>query len=326
MRSNKLPLSEYFIPSSMFDTCLLDGKSRDYISELYQSRKNGAYYLDKFANYLRDKFKITLKDYCKNVLNIKWPVCPTKGIETGYKIGGAGIKLSQFTQGGINQKNCPKFKLSCDKASVDRLGKGNPMFGKAAWNKGLDNSDPRVLKISQQSLGRKASPETIQKLREAGLRREVPGNLGKKHTPEAKEKMRIATASRYQNGFFRKPSKIHLKVKAFLDSLSIVYSEEHHLVYYSLDFGFPELKICIEVQGSYFHVDPRIYPNGPIDKIQRRNYGRDIAKRKFLSSLGWKIIEVWEPEVNDGQFKDQLLCKFKELNISKELGLDPQLI
>lgn len=326
MRSNKLPLSKYFIPSTMFDTCLLDGKTRQYISYLYKSRINGAYYLDKFSNYLRDKFNLSLKDYCKNILNIKWPTCPTKEVETGYKICGAGIKISQFAKGGINQKNCPNFRNACEDFSRERLGSGNPMFGKRPWNKDLDNSDPRIFKIAQKALGRKASLETKQKQRESALKREVSGHLGKKHSPETKEKMRIATAGRYRNGFFKKPSKIHLKVKDFLDSLSISYSEEHHLVYYSLDFGFPEIKICIEVQGSYFHVDPRIYPNGPVDKIQRRNFGRDIAKKKFLKSLGWSIIEIWEPEINDGRFKDQLICKFKELNILEKLGLDPQLI
>ncbi len=94
--------------------------------------------------------------------------------------------------------------------------------------------------------------------------------------------------------------------------------EEFQVKYYSIDFAFQNAKVAIECDGTYYHVDPRIYPDGPKDKIQRRNFGRDKAKNKYLSDRGWTILRCWETEINDGTFKEYLICKFKELNLLKE--------
>ena len=84
-----------------------------------------------------------------------------------------------------------------------------------------------------------------------------------------------------------------------------------------MDFAFPEKKVAIECQGTYFHVDPRRYPDGPINAMQRRNFGRDKAKKKYCNLIGWEIIEVWENEINDDSFKENLKCKLLELKIIK---------
>ncbi len=53
--------------------------------------------------------------------------------------------------------------------------------------------------------------------------------------------------------------------------------------------------------------------------MQRRNFGRDILKKQICSDQeGWIILEAWETEINDGTFKNQILCKLKELNLLKE--------
>ena len=321
MTAIKTPDSTYFISINNFDICLIDGKTRKEITILYPSRINGAYYLDKFVNYLRDNYNISLRDYCIKYLNFKWPQCPVKKELTGYIVSGSGLKISRFVAGGVTMESCPKFKTACEKASQDRTGSKNPMYGKEAWNKGLDISDPRVQNMVNKNIGRSASEETKIKQSEAGKRRKIHGHTGHKHSDLTKEQLRQNTARLWSVGIFNKVTSIHIKVREFLLSLDLSekLEEEYQVKYFSMDFAFPDVKVAIECQGTYYHIDPRRYPNGPINAMQRRNKGRDKAKRTFCcGQLGWIIIELWETEINNGQFKDILLCKLQELNLLKK--------
>ena len=108
-------------------------------------------------------------------------------------------------------------------------------------------------------------------------------------------------------------------MREFLQTLDLIENpvEEYQIKYFSADFAFPEHKIAIECQGQYYHVDPRVYPNGPKTAVQRRNFGRDKAKKKYLDMKGWIMLEAWEAEINDGSFKEDILCKLKELKLLK---------
>jgi G:T-mismatch repair DNA endonuclease (very short patch repair protein) len=197
------------------------------------------------------------------------------------------------------------------------------MFGKPAWNIGLDKeSDARVKAISEKRIGTKASEETKAKQRQKRAEHPLKARHTTPHSKETKEFLRENTARLWAEGVFNRVTSIHLKTREFLQSIKLSYEfkEELQVKYFALDFAFPDIKIGIECQGTYYHVDPRIYPNGPKDKIQRRNFGRDKAKRNYLAKLGWRIIEVWETEINDGSFKEYLLCKFKKIRNIKAIG------
>ena len=305
------------IKINLFDTCLINNTPKYLIVEMYPTRQHGAYYLNKFSNFIKDNYQLSLKEYCKKYLNIEWPKCPISGEEVGYKIDGKGINLSKFKKGCISKEFSPKFAESCDKISKERKGKGNPMFGKSAWNRGKDKRNPSIKIAAQKRTGRITSEESRKKQSESAKKRKIHGHTGFKHSKKSIEKMRIATAERYRNGLFKRESGIHIKMREFLSTLNLKEKplEEYQVKYYSLDFALPEHKIGIECNGTYYHVDPRIYSEGPKDKIQRRNFGRDKAKKKYLEDRGWTIIECWETEINDGIFKEFLINKLKELNL-----------
>lgn len=309
---------KYYIPISMFEICKIDNKDRKYITSLYPTRKDGAYYLDKFENYLFDIHNITLKDYIKNVIKISWPKCPVSGEEVGFRKTGKGVLLSKFKKNRISRKHSKKFNKYCEKISIERRGSGNPMYKKTPWNKNKDKRNPIIKKIAEDRVGIKVSAETREKQSNSAKKRIVHGHSGKKHSDNAKRKMSIATAKRYKNGLFKRESGIHIKVREFLKSIDLKepFKEEYPIKYFSLDFAFEKSKVCIEVQGTFFHIDPRVYPNGPICNIQRKNYGRDKKKRQLVKyQQGWNIIEIWETEINNGLFKNILLCKLQELNL-----------
>lgn len=313
--------SKKLIPIRYFETCLIGQKlNRKQIIELYPTRLDGAYYLDKFSNFLKDNFNLTLKEYCVKYLNVNWPKCPTKKIDVGFEVSGKGVLFSDFARGGVTKETCENFRKGCKKLSEARFGKDNPMYGATPWNKGLTkDTNNTIKKIAEDATGRKLSEEHVEKLKKARERHPLKARHTQPHSEETKEKLRQNTSMLWAKGVFNRVSSIELKTKGFLEILNTIEKPIHQyqVVYFTFDFAYPDHKIAIEVQGSYFHVDPRIYPDGPKTAVQRRNFGRDKAKKKFTAKLGWKIIEIWEPEVNDGSFENYLICKLQELNLLK---------
>lgn len=262
---------------------------------------------------------MSIKEYCLKHLTKSWPKCPSSGYDVGYKISGKGISLSRFKQGRVSKASCPNFAAACEKFSIIRSGEGNPMFGKPPWNKGKDKRNPSIKAISEARTGVSLSQETRKRQSDSAKRRKIHGHTGRKHSPKTIKKLRENTARLWAQGRFNLVSSIHLKMREFLKTLSLVekVEEEFQVKYFSMDFALQKAKVAIECQGTYFHVDPRKYPSGPIDDIQRRNYGRDKAKNKICSRDGWTIIPCWETEINNGEFKKDILCKLSELNLLK---------
>lgn len=307
-----------FIPIDMFHQCLIDGASQKEIAAFW--KKPATYYLQKFDKYLKDKHNTNIKEYCIKYLNFEWPKCPTCGEDVGYITScGKGLLISRYVK--ISSATCPKMAEAFKKISEDRKGSGNPMYGKEAWNKGLDRTHPVVNYVASLREGVKTSEEVKRKQSESAKKRTIHGHTGIKHSPETITELRENTARLWAEGRFNRVTSIHLKVREFLESIKeqLIESpqEEFQVKYFSMDFAFPEAKIAVECQGTYFHIDPRVYPNGPINAMQRRNFGRDKAKKKYCDKIGWKIIDLWEIEINDGRFKEQLLCKLRELNLLK---------
>lgn len=319
MQLTKTNNSHYLIPITIFETCLINSVKKKVILELYPTRKDGPYYLNKFNNYLLDNFKINLKEYCIKYLKIEWPKCPFTNEEVGIsRIDGQGLKLSIYKKGSINKTNHPKFAAHCEKMSKERKGSGNPMYGKEAWNKNIDPESSYIENMRNKKLGTKATEQTKEKQRLARKLNPKKARHTTKHSPETIEKLRKNTARLWSEGIFNRVTKIHIKVRKYLETLNLLekVEEEYQVVYFSMDFAFPNQKIAIECQGTYYHIDPRKYPNGPKDKIQRRNHGRDITKRKVCcDKLGWKIIELWEMEIDNNQFEEILKCKLLEYGL-----------
>ena len=322
MENIKTAELKYVIPISLFDICKIDGLTEKQIREKYNRRAYGAYYIQKFEYHLKSVHKIDLKEYCKRYLGIEYPKCPITGLDVNVRLKSAkGVTFNKYhRKAKFTKENSPKFKEFCNKMSVERRGNGNPMFGAVPWNQGLGLEHPIIRANAEKRRGSKASEETRIKMRQRRAEHPLKARHNTPHSPETVEKMRVTTAKLWASGVFNRVTSIHLKVREFLKTLNLIepFQEEYQVKYFSMDFAFPVAKVAIEAQGTYFHIDPRIYPDGPTNAMQRRNFGRDKAKRKVCcDQQGWKIIEVWETEINDGSFKEYLLCKLKELNLLK---------
>lgn len=146
------------------------------------------------------------------------------------------------------------------------------------------------------------------------------GMYGRGHTPEAKEKIRQANRRQFDRPGARDlarhnqvqaiaDGKFNVKtipenlVAAELDRRGIPYTRQENLrdpatgrFFACVDFMLSDGTV-VEVQGSFWHADPRLYPDGPVKKSQRRTVENDNRKRVRMRELNIPLIEVWELDI-----------------------------
>lgn len=156
----------------------------------------------------------------------------------------------------------------------------------------------------------------------AAKTRTINGHLGCKHSDETKELLRQGTIKRFQNGSFpKKDTSINKKVFEFVSTLiEHEFVKECPISLGVVDIAEPNLKIAIECQGSFFHADPRFYPDkNNLSPIQRKNKRRDFLKKRWMRQNGWTLIELWEEDINNN-FEE---CKQKILNALSDYKKNP---
>ena len=55
-------------------------------------------------------------------------------------------------------------------------------------------------------------------------------------------------------------------------------------------------KICIEIQGDYWHGNPMLFP--VLDITQQIHKQRDEIKKNLLEKQGYRVIYLWESDIN----------------------------
>lgn len=113
-------------------------------------------------------------------------------------------------------------------------------------------------------------------------------------------------------------SKLEKKfAKEFLEKLGVKYEEQFEAKDIKRYFDFKlEGRILIEVDGSYWHSYGKVYEE--MNPIQKRNARVDEIKNKWAHSNGYKLIRIWEHDINNNPQKVFEVLR-KELNIvSKE--------
>lgn len=105
---------------------------------------------------------------------------------------------------------------------------------------------------------------------------------------------------------YRKTTKIENEIELLLHSYN--YETQKKLGNFWVDFLVEDF-IVIEVQGSYWHCDPKIFKK-PINKIQENNIDRDTRKAKYLIDKGFFLINIWEYDI-----KNEFEKVIQELNV-----------
>lgn len=100
----------------------------------------------------------------------------------------------------------------------------------------------------------------------------------------------------YRKGFKQsKPEKI---IESLLEDLDIIFQKEKNFNKgrFRVDFLLQN-KIIIEVQGDYWHGNPKFYSYEKFTNTQWQNYYNDWFKKDFFELNGYKIIYIWEYDI-----------------------------
>jgi len=125
-------------------------------------------------------------------------------------------------------------------------------------------------------------------------------------TPEWKEFMRIEMVNRLSDGVLsHTDTKPQLIVNDILKELNVENENEYNCKYYAIDNYLNESNLMIEVNGTYWHTDHRIF-----DKInylsQATGISKDKAKKTYIKKYHYiDILYLWEYDINN----NRELCK-----------------
>lgn len=121
---------------------------------------------------------------------------------------------------------------------------------------------------------------------------------------------------RYKNGIKKKSNNNYKRktqperlVDSILSKLNLNYEFNSFLNGYYPDFLI-EGEAVIEVQGDYFHCNPRLYPNGP-NETQIDFIVKDYYKKCFYLGNNIPVLYIWEHDIlNDTDSIEKEIINF----------------
>lgn len=120
-----------------------------------------------------------------------------------------------------------------------------------------------------------------------------------------KEKTRQTCLTKYGttypvSHFARVRSWLEDEICAYIDTLSLEYQKNNRILLHGkeIDLFFPKLNKSIEIQGTYWHADPKIYNESYYNKAKNMTakeiWEYDAAKKKEIETLGISLFYIWE--------------------------------
>jgi very-short-patch-repair endonuclease len=140
-------------------------------------------------------------------------------------------------------------------------------------------------------------------------------NLSKSHegktngplSEETKNKLREKALFRVQNhsGPY-KNTKPELKMKEILTELNIPFEHQFRLRNHLFDFHILNTNILIEVDGDYFHGNPKKF--NKLSKIQKQWKQKDIEINEVAIENNYILLRFWESDIlkNTEEVKEEL--------------------
>ena len=116
----------------------------------------------------------------------------------------------------------------------------------------------------------------------------------------------------FTNTVISKPEKELAKYISECYKGNILRNDRTILNGYELDIVIPEKKLAFEFDGTYWHMDPRIYKetdiNVKLNKTAKEIWDFDNNKIKLCEQLGYKLIRIKEYDwVNDNSNVKQII-------------------
>jgi len=182
----------------------------------------------------------------------------------------------------------PRFGRFCSITCCNksRAGTPSPMKGKAR-----SEAFREKCRVAKRPPPKPATPEQREKLRAA--------LLGKKRDAAFREAARRATVKRHEDGVYARTANTapERALAALLDKTGVTYARQARVMWWVGDFVVRPLRLVVEADGDYWHVNPAKYPDGPVNALQRANLARDRKRDRVMTTHGWTVVRFWEADL-----------------------------
>lgn len=182
-----------------------------------------------------------------------------------------------------------------EKLSIALSGKKNPFYGKKHNKKTLKIIQEKN-EIYRNNLSAEEKEKISKKLSDS--QKKLYQQNPKDYISKRRKAGKISSTKSYNY----KINKIELIVSDKLKELELLFEYSVILDYYQFDFGSREHRLLLEVQGDYWHGNPKIYKKTQLNDTQKRNMKRDKEKIKFAKKHNIKLYHIWESDIRSNNF------------------------
>lgn len=99
-------------------------------------------------------------------------------------------------------------------------------------------------------------------------------------------------------------------IEDLLNQLGVKFKKQKAIRFYNVDFFLPDYNLVLQINGEYWHCDPRVYPQ-PKNNIQKKNIEKDKEAKKAIIDGGYKLLEIWEGDIK--RSPDVVMEKLKKI-------------
>ena len=150
----------------------------------------------------------------------------------------------------------------------------------------------------------------------------------KKRLPKVKKVYKSKGVPRRIVASHRLPGTSKLEerfAKEFLEELGVKYIYQFKVEEIGRWYDFALFPpgggvILLEIDGSYYHADPRVVSEDKLNPMQKKNRRVDEYKNKWALMHGIPIIRIWEKDINESPSKVMEMLK-KRLYLENEKQL-----
>ena len=83
-----------------------------------------------------------------------------------------------------------------------------------------------------------------------------------------------------------------------LDEMGVSHLRQHLIGgKFCVDAFVPAAATVVQMDGDYWHGNPRRYPNP--DSRQRKRMSQDRSQDAYMAACGYTVVRIWESELRD---------------------------
>ena len=101
----------------------------------------------------------------------------------------------------------------------------------------------------------------------------------------------VNAANQIQTTYLATRGPVETKINYIQNNRTLLNGKE-------IDILFPSINKCIEVQGTYWHCDPRFYDGNYLHKVKNKTASEiweyDLSKKLLIESKKLQVLYIWE--------------------------------